>query len=72
VKLTNVIGHADRTGQLRDCCAGLLTAEGRKSGGDGSLRLLGPTLLGKICQQKQGRIHHPPARRTSPGVSMTK
>jgi SRSO17 transposase len=30
-ELTNVIGHADRCGPLRDYCAGLLVAEGRKS-----------------------------------------
>jgi SRSO17 transposase len=30
-ELTSVIGHADRAGPLRDYCAGLLTAEGRKS-----------------------------------------
>ena len=29
--LTSVIGHADRALPLRDYCAGLLTAEGRKS-----------------------------------------
>src|SRR5580692_1276482 len=29
--LTRVIGHADRALPLRDYCAGLLTAEGRKS-----------------------------------------
>ena len=30
-ELTSVIGHADRALPLRDYCAGLLTAEGRKS-----------------------------------------
>jgi SRSO17 transposase len=30
-QLTSVIGHADRAAPLRDYCAGLLTAEGRKS-----------------------------------------
>jgi len=30
-ELTSVIGHADRAAPLRDYCAGLLTAEGRKS-----------------------------------------
>jgi DDE superfamily endonuclease len=30
-ELTNVIGHADRALPLRNYCAGLLTAEGRKS-----------------------------------------
>jgi SRSO17 transposase len=30
-ELTRVIGHADRAAPLRDYCAGLLTAEGRKS-----------------------------------------
>jgi SRSO17 transposase len=30
-ELTGVIGHADRAAPLRDYCAGLLTAEGRKS-----------------------------------------
>jgi SRSO17 transposase len=30
-ELTSVIGHADRAGPLRDYCAALLTAEGRKS-----------------------------------------
>ena len=30
-ELASVIGHADRVGPLRDYCAGLLTAEGRKS-----------------------------------------
>src|SRR5215468_11472911 len=30
-QLTSVIGHADRALPLRDYCAGLLTAEGRKS-----------------------------------------
>jgi len=30
-QLTSVIGHADRAAALRDYCAGLLTAEGRKS-----------------------------------------
>jgi SRSO17 transposase len=30
-ELTSVIGHADRAAPLRDYCAGLLTAEDRKS-----------------------------------------
>src|ERR1700693_6534131 len=30
-ELTGVIGHADRAAPLRDYCAGLLAAEGRKS-----------------------------------------
>jgi SRSO17 transposase len=30
-ELTSVIGHVDRAAPLRDYCAGLLTAEGRKS-----------------------------------------
>src|SRR5580692_7612979 len=51
--LTSVIGHADRALPLRDYCAGLLTAEGRKS----VEPMAAITAPGRTAAQHQSLLH---------------
>jgi SRSO17 transposase len=52
-ELTSVIGHADRAAPLRDYCAGLLAAEGRKS----VEPLAAVTAPGGVSAQHQRLLH---------------
>src|ERR1700693_647495 len=52
-ELTGVIGHADRAAPLRDYCAGLLTAEGRKS----VEPMAAVTAPARVSVQHQKRLH---------------
>src|SRR5712691_11538031 len=52
-ELTSVIGHADRALPLRDYCAGLLTAEGRRS----VEPMAAVTAPGRVSVQHQKLLH---------------